>query len=187
MSVAAKLRQKEARRFEDDLARDLGATRVFLSGAGTEKADVRKRARYARRLGTPMRLSTLTFRVEAKTTRRHYYAFRATDWWDLVRAADAAMEIPVFAVRFLGALTSTEVVLIRKGFANELGTGAVTAYPMRMDKSRQIRADDTHYRIGIDGTHEVLFLMSYSTFLEKLYDHPDFRSGTPRPDASQHR
>ena len=46
----------EAKRFEQDIARDSRARRVFCSGSGMEKADVRKKAKYARREGLTVKL-----------------------------------------------------------------------------------------------------------------------------------
>lgn len=111
-------KHREAKRFELDIADDLDARRVFLSGAGMEKADVRKRASYQYFDGMVQLKLGLTFRVEAKTTQREYYEFRAVDWADLVRAADAAAEAPVFAVRFLRQRIS--IVLARVAFIKEL-------------------------------------------------------------------
>ncbi len=88
-----------ARKFEDKIASDLGGRRIFLSGAGFDKGDIRVGRRYkGTGDGFAHAAEDLTFRVEAKTTKHDHYTFRRQDWLDVMRAALPCGEHPVFAI-----------------------------------------------------------------------------------------
>lgn len=126
-----------AKRFESDIAQDLGARRIFLSGAGIEKADVRKRAQYVRSEdGAAARLNALSFRVEAKTTEALNYTMTTVDWYTLVRAAEGCGEIPLFAIRF--TKFSGELLLMRRAFAYELGLHPPDDFIRTVEKSYKL-------------------------------------------------
>lgn len=177
--------QREAKRFEQDLARDLGARRVFASGAGFEKADVRRRATFTLRDDGPTRTSQLSFRVEAKTTRLDVFTFRAADWCDLVRVADAAGEIPLFAIRYLRL--GVALVVTREAFLHELGFDSWGMLRERMNKSRRLAYNeeirlDVPVKRGRTVIGDSLCSLNYAAFREKLYAHPDYE-----PDRPSHR
>jgi Holliday junction resolvase len=140
-----------AREFESDLADALNGRRVFLSGAGIEKADVRKRVGYTLEDGVAVRNNTIGYRVEAKTTRREYFTFKLVDWHDLTRAADMAGEVPIFGIRFLETnRLHHDVVVIRATLAKELqqhaeARGVHMTTGMVGLKSTRIRPKDRYY------------------------------------------
>jgi hypothetical protein len=173
-------KHKAAKRFELDIAEDLGARRVFLSGAGMEKADVRKKTRYRYLVseGIAVPMPTLTFRVEAKTTKNEYFPFRTVDWLDLRRVADASAEMPVFAVRFLGQ--HGDIAIIRSGMAFELGFRVHDLNVVKLKKSTMLRPRD-HVCVEIaimrgSVLHETenLVTLPYVDFIEKVRKHADF-------------
>lgn len=161
---------KEARRFEDALAADLGARRIFLSGAGAEKADVRRRQGFTSRGGFPVPLERLAFRVEAKATSRLTYTMRATDWADLIRVADPAGEHPVFAVRFLR--WNADRVLVRRALAESLYLAVSAEDPTPLNRSTTLTYDRfprlliPHRYPGIQRPPDEVVAVPYLEFLE---------------------
>lgn len=176
---------REAQRFEREIAEELGGRRIFLSGAGFEKNDVRKHTSYHRdENGVAIRGDALTFRVEAKTTTRGRYALRAFDWYALAREADAAGEMPLFAIRFLPHVG--EVVLARQSFAHELGCLPSNDFILPARSSITIRPQN-HVIIRLirprhlDRPHppEVLVIGPYGPFMEALKAHALYAPSRP--------
>jgi len=163
---------REARRFEDALAEDLVARRIFLSGAGHEKADVRRRRGYTVRDGCPVPLERLALRIEAKTTSRLVYTMRTVDWSDLVRAADQAGEHPVFAVRFLRWTGNVDTVLVRRGLAEQLELAITDTAPVRINRSTTLTYDRyprlliPHHSTGVPRPPDEVVSVPYPKFLE---------------------
>lgn len=176
-------RKKRATQFENELADDLGARRTFLSGAGAVKSDVRRDARFTMVDGKPVRESTLTFRAEAKTTDKTRFAFTAKDWFDLTRAADAAGELPVFAIRYLP--THDTHVVVRWGLAEELGIEPRNDLAPSISKSITLLANlqDGCARVfpsktSKDQRSDLVVIQQYHRFLGALYGHRDFKAAT---------
>ncbi len=130
--------------FERELAEHLDGRRIFLSGAGLEKADVRAKQKYVMQDGVPMPVPSLTFRAEAKTTERSSYTFNRTDWVTLARTADSAGENPVFAIRFLRE--RRDIVIVRQSLMGSLALEVLRKIPgydehfTVVKKSRIVRA-----------------------------------------------
>lgn len=163
----------QAKRLERDVARDLQARRVFLSGAGAEKADIRKAPRFA----AGERSAQLTFRVEAKATASPTYQFTVRDWADLVRVADPAGEIPLFVIRFFREFGQQQSVLLRDGFAEELGLPVSPKNFEQIDKTHRVAADQSEYFGFMNGRRaERLVLSRYDSFLAALRSHEQFES-----------
>lgn len=115
--------RRVATAFEREIAEDLGGRRIFLSGAGFDKADVRKGAEYTRdATGRPTRTDALAFRVEAKTTSQRYFNFTQQDWKDLVKAAVRSGEHPLFVIRFLEHQLT--LAIVRRSLAQDLALPA---------------------------------------------------------------
>jgi hypothetical protein len=180
-------RHREAKRFELELAKDLDARRVFLSGAGDEKADVRRKAGFTQRDGAVVRSTALTFRAEAKTTQYDSYAFKAVDWFDVARAADGAGEIPVFAIRFLKL--NEGLAIARQSFMYELGIFAPEhslTFPVEKSKRlRPVHRDSCEALRVLRPKHpggasrpDVLVLTSYDNFIQRVRAHADFARAT---------
>lgn len=172
-------KQRDARRFEDDLARDLLGRRVPFSGAGRVKADVRKSASYGLNAdGIPVRREALTFRIEAKTTWRTTFNFRLADWHDLLRAARASGEHPIFAIRFL--TSKDEVAIAPASLMMECGVHVDLMQWLDMRKSRLVRPD-TQGRIFLTELASAeaylchLAVLPYHTFLERIRSHALYR------------
>lgn len=165
-----------AKQFEREIAADLTGRRVFLSGAGFEKADVRKRSQFVGRGTHVERSPTLAFRIEAKTTGNNRYNFHAQDWRDLIHVADAAGEMPILAVKFLGF--EVAIALVRSGFALELGF-VLPAMP-----AREMKRSLTLYpnrglleQIAIPrstGKLDVTAVVPYPVLIESVKQHADF-------------
>lgn len=172
---------EKARAFEHRLAEDLDATRIQLSGAGHEKADVRRGARYKVCAGELCLEDGVRLRIEAKTTGAPNYTFRVQDWADLVKSADSKGENPVFAICFLPAAATTyrqsmQLVLVRAAFAAELElVSREPAVPMDIVKSWALnynRLRDGQQRrciaVRTEFRRDVLVLLDYDTFLAAL-------------------
>lgn len=185
-------KHREAKRFELDIAEDLGARRIFLSGAGMEKADVRKRVAYRSEKGRPVRSDALAFRVEAKTTVRGHYTFRTIDWWDLRRVADPAGEVPVFAIRFIEQAWH-DTVIIRLSQAQELGCARESDPVQQLNRSVVVYPGDRMVlqlptKLGLTTARpDKLTIVPYSTFLEKVREHADSAQRVGDPYPPQHR
>ncbi len=166
MSVSLKA-LRDARRLEEDIAADLQARRIFLSGAGMEKADVRRRASYT----SSGRAEGLAFRAEAKSTSRPDYPFRVVDWHDLTRVADADGEIPLFVVRFISKVATMTSVVLREAFAEALEL-PTTGPIVPVTKTRALRPGERCV-LTFAGLHrdERLLVTSYSPFLSALRRH----------------
>ena len=166
-------RRKVATAFERELAKDLDARRVFLSGAGLEKADVRKRAGFTLQDGVPRRTDDLTYRVEAKTTTKPYYTFTQLSWSDLAKAADGAGEHPIFAIRFQRPRSTR--VIVRHGLARELGILIPSEVRSMSRSCRLLPTTRTTLDFATGTRYERLWVLDYPSFLERLRAHGEDR------------
>ena len=106
-----KQRRKLAAKAESRVAKDLGGKKVFNSGAGFEKSDVR----------VPGKL-----RSEVKHTSKNSYTFKIQDWIDLLLAALSYGEYPIFVIDIQGL---RKLAVVTKRFAKEtLEFGNVDTY-----------------------------------------------------------
>lgn len=163
---------KIAKRFEVQIAEDLGGRRVFLSGAGDEKADVRVGRRFKKTDDGIVPTEGRTFRIEAKTTSRSHYSFKVVDWDDVARAANRAGEEPIFAVSF-SAARNQDYVLIRSSFAAELGFNALLPTMVRrswnMDAKLLLLGRQRTVIFMTDAEHPVVLVLAhYNAFLKAL-------------------
>lgn len=165
---------KIARKFEDRIACDIGGRRIFLSGAGSEKADVRLRKRYQITEDGVLPLEETALRVEAKTTSRDIYSFRTIDWLDLDRAARSAGEEPIFAISFVAY--HQDYVLLRASFAELLGFPV--GLPLEIKLSWTLNAPKLllgqhrrHIRLSTLPGRTCLVVADYSAFLVALRKH----------------
>lgn len=171
-------RHRASRKFEADIARDLNGKRIFLSGAGFEKADVRVGSVYSLQDGAPSFGDALTFRVEAKTTNRDCYSFRTTDWQDLIRVADKSRENPVFAIRFLR--TGYALAITRTAFAQEIGS-LIEEPESKINRSITLH-DGVCYRLSVPRERigqpprkpDLLTALPYKTFIQGVQGHALF-------------
>jgi hypothetical protein len=118
--------------------------------------------------------------VEAKTTKFDVYTFRAVDWADLSRVADAAGEMPVFAVRFLSRSVPGELAIIRYGMGLELGWNGWTRSSIEMAATTVLRPNDG-VRIEVPARTqpptrraETLVALPYKAFIQRVRAHADF-------------
>lgn len=168
-----------ARKFERQLAEDLGGRRIFASGAGFEKADVRVRQTYKTLETGIAPTGELALRIEAKTTSRGVYAFKVQDWADIASSAMQHGENPVFAIHFVGARYSC--VLITSGFALQLGLKQTEELPKDINRSWTISYTDllhkrqrTFVRCQLKHRAELLVLLPYDDFLPAVKNYaPD--------------
>jgi hypothetical protein len=171
---------REAKRFENEIAHDLSGRRVFLSGAGMEKADVRRRSSYLRHKGRVEQTDTFSFRVEAKTTRRATYTFTVRDWNDLVRVADPAGEIPIFCVKFVAPRgVPSALSIVRAPLAAELGLIVAlseVARPRVVRKTCALGSTAVHTKLLLPdlGPRGDLAIVRYHDLVEKLRNHAHF-------------
>lgn len=159
-----------ARRFEHQLAEELGGRRLFASGAGFEKADIRVRQGYKSTEAGIAPVDALALRVEAKTTSLGSYTFRVQDWADVARSARQHGEAPVFAVHFVGPKYSC--VLINAAFAIQLGLRKTEECAKPIKKSWAIsylelmhRRQRTFVSCTVNNKEELLVLVPYTDFL----------------------
>lgn len=171
MPNPVKRRQRAAKRFEQALAEDVGGRRVFLSGAGMDKADVRRTATFTRQGDKIVRTAALPLRLEAKTTSAPFYSFTLTGWTALVRTAQAAGEHPVFAIRFLPK--QGEVAIIKTSLMLMLGIPEpYDATARELKRSMRLRPGESGLlNIRRGNSREYLCLLPYDTFLEKLHEY----------------
>jgi hypothetical protein len=164
-----------ARRFEHQLAEDLGGRRLFASGAGFEKADVRRRQGYKQSTEGIVPTDEVPLRIEAKTTSKGAYTFRVQDWVDVSNAAMYHGEEPVFAIYFVGARYAC--ILITYDFAVRLGMKKAddTPLPQRVEKSWSItylnivnQKQRTVISCTIRNKEECLVLVPYTNFLKAI-------------------
>lgn len=173
-------RIRDAKLFEQQLAEDLGGRRIFLSGAGTEKADVRRaKSFHINEAGRVERTELLAFRGEAKTTRYDSYAFKTTDWFDLHRAASAAGEIPVFAIWFLRC--DEGLAIAPRVFVQELELGPSDDTVLPVQRSLVLRpAAHNELRMappqrpGASVRPALLTVVPYTTFIEAVHAHAHY-------------
>jgi hypothetical protein len=171
-----------------------------LSGAGSEKGDVRRGAGYKVSAGQLVISNDVRLRIEAKTTEQDVYSFKAQDWVDISRSADAAAENPVFAICFLPEAAgrhyrvAMQLVLIRAAFAAELelrGNEAVPAdimkswalsYPRLRDKQQR-----RCIRVNNGRRMDTLVLVDYDPFLKALarYEEENANAAAPVVEYSR--
>lgn len=158
------------------IARDLNGSRLFASGAGFEKGDVRVKRAYKKVGRDIVPSDALTFRIEAKTTQRSAYSFKVQDWIDIRRSAARDGEHPLFALQFLA--TSMSYVLILSSLAIELRlrNPSFLGIPKLVERSWSIDYDHltkSHQRTiisctGLGARQDVLVLLPYDDFLEAV-------------------
>jgi hypothetical protein len=170
---------REAKRFETEIANDLSGRRVFLSGAGMEKADVRRHRGFRRKRGAIEQTNTFAFRVEAKTTKAETFVFTTRDWADLVRVADAAGETPIFCVKFVRRFMPAALALLRESLVVELEllpslSMAVPAHVL--GKTRRLKPTSFHERLRIEdlGARGALAVVRYHDLVERIRGHENF-------------
>lgn len=172
------MRTPASKRFEQDIAKDLGGRRVFASGAGFEKGDVRVKRAYKKVGSDIVPSDALTFRIEAKTTGRSTYTFKVQDWIDIRRSSSSAGENPLFAIRFL---SRADFVIIHSNLAVSLGLRRSekewSLLPQAVSKSWSIRCEDILNQrqrtviecdSGISRKRDVLILFPFTVFLSAL-------------------
>lgn len=167
---------KEGRRWEDALAADLGGRRIFLSGAGFTKADVRRGALFAVVDGAVTQRAQLALRIEAKATQYESYTLRCIDWYDLIRAAERAGEHPVFAIRFYRS--GEALAVCRRGLAQELQALPKDDTAVPVHKSKKVRPSEHSVLRLVYPAHvitprrpDVVCVVPYPLFLERLLEH----------------
>lgn len=171
---------REAKRFENEIAHDLSGRRVFLSGAGMEKADVRRRSSYLRKKGRVEQSDTFSFRVEAKTTSRAAFNFMVRDWADLVRVADPAGEIPIFCIKFVAPRgIPAALAIIRAPLALELDLIIALSEVVRprvVRKTCSLGATAVHNKLVLPdlAPRGDLAVVRYHDLVEKLRGHANF-------------
>lgn len=174
---------KDARRFENEIAADLGGRRIALSGAGFEKADVRVRGTYKMVEGAVTASETLRFRVEAKTTSRSTYQFKAQDWLDLQKAAVSGGELPVFAICFYTkdrappkfVVITADLAQEFMPFAGLLIHKANRNYTMDECKLRNHRQART---FSMEGVKPVLRIEHYDLFITAVREYNEHHGTT---------
>ncbi len=166
---------KMARKLENDVAADLGGRRIFLSGAGSEKADIRVKKQY-----TVDRLPTdaLAFRIEAKSTSNAKYTLKAQDWRDVAKSADAVGEEPLIVFGFESrACMFLRWVVLRAKLADELQIKRPEgAYTLMSSLSMRVAELATNmavtcYLRPLGAVEEILCITPYPMFLEALEKH----------------
>jgi len=116
-----KKRQRRAAREERKIASDIGGRRVFMSGAGPDKGDVK---------------SDL-LRIEAKTTANSSFTFNSADWSDIVHSSDNSGKTPVFVIKLALKAFPFSVAILPRTFWLEMEP-AGRAIPMFGEAARSI-------------------------------------------------
>lgn len=115
-------RKKIATREERRVAADVGGKRVFMSGAGPDKGDVK---------------SDL-LRIEVKTTASESFAFNSHDWSDIVHSADNTGKTPVFVIKMSVKTYPFSVAILGRRFFLELAPPGTGAIPLNVEGSKSV-------------------------------------------------